>query len=149
MKQALIYSLKIWLISTLIAIIVSGLLCYEMNHKTFDAFGVSYTFLIQQFTYLWTWLLTGSIILWLITGRLVQLINNKNWTSFTKRIFAFIIVEMLTTSLLVIIRLLINYDHFISGVLLWFILIAITISILCIGQGLNKNIEINRNPNPF
>lgn len=124
MKQAFIYCLKVYITGTLLAILLSGLVCYNLHRETFSSFGVSYNLLFEQFASLWERILLGSIVIWLVIVKLVQMISNKDWTAFKKRRAIFVAVEGLTAVLLAAVALVTKGSGVVPWILVWLICAA-------------------------
>jgi len=121
MKQAFVYCLKVYLTGTLLAILFSGLVSYNVHRATFQSFGVSYSLFYQQFASLWEYILLGSTIVWAILVKLVQMTNNTNWTDFKKRRAIFLMVEGFNAVLIIVVYLLIRRNDVLPWMLLWLI----------------------------
>ncbi|HZX57605.1 MAG TPA: hypothetical protein VFE54_02725, partial [Mucilaginibacter sp.] len=113
MKQALFYSLKVWLTSSLLTIAVTSFFYYAISYRSLDAFGAT-SWIPHIIAYYWQALELGFIIIWLIMPVVIQMVNRTCSTNLRKRVTIFLIAECVTTAWLVVLGLFkdYNYRHF-------------------------------------
>jgi len=118
MKEAFIYSLKVWLTSSLLAITVTSFYYYAIYYKSLATFGATgwIPAIIADY---WEGLELGLTIIWLIMLVIIPIVNRSASTNMRKRATIFLIAESQITLLLIVFGLLKDYRHFLPGLFMW------------------------------
>jgi hypothetical protein len=121
MKQALVYSLKVSLTSSSLAIVITCLYGYLELHQMFDLFGLPYSLMYELFADEWGRIELGFVILWLTMVVLTPILLSKPSVILGLIVTVFLVAEGLTSLWLIVLSLYRKHDYFVPGLFLWLV----------------------------